>query len=246
MKLARAALGTNNVDNCSRVCHSPTSFGMIQSLGESGGTNSFADIDVTECMFLTGANPTEGHPVVGARMKEARLRGAKLIVADPRKIELATMADIFLQLRPGTNVALYNSIAHVILRDGLADRDWLTARVDGYEAYEAFLAKYEPGSASEITGVPAKLIEKAAHLYASSKPAAIFYGLGVTEQAQGVAGVRCLANLALLTGNFGKRGAGSNPLRGQNNVQGSSDVGALPTYLTMYRPMNEDATRKQF
>ena len=127
-KLARAALGTNNIDNCSRVCHSPTSFGLIQSLGESGGTNSFADIDVTECLFLTGANPTEGHPVVGARMKEARLRGAKLIVADPRRIELAAMADVFLQLRPGTNVALYNGLAHVIVRDGLYDKAFVDTR----------------------------------------------------------------------------------------------------------------------
>ncbi|CAN5923100.1 formate dehydrogenase subunit alpha [soil metagenome] len=246
MKLARAALGTNNIDNCSRVCHSPTSFGLIQSLGESGGTNSFADIDVTSCIFLTGANPTEGHPVVGARMKEARLRGAKLIVADPRRIELATMADVFLQLRPGTNVALYNGLAHVIVRDALLDRAFIAARVEAVEPYLELLKAYDPKRVEAITGVPAALIEKAAHLYASSAPAGIFYGLGVTEQAQGVSGVRCLANLALLTGNLGKPGAGSNPLRGQNNVQGSSDVGALPTYLTMYRKMADDVVRKQF
>lgn len=245
-KLARAALGTNNIDNCSRVCHSPTSFGLISSLGESGGTNSFADIDVTSCLFLTGANPTEGHPVVGARMKEARLRGAKLIVADPRRIELATMADVFLQLRPGTNVALYNSLAYVIVRDGLYDKEFVAGRAEGFEAYAAHLAKYDPKSSSEITGVPAALIEKAAHLYATSSPASIFYGLGVTEQAQGVPGVRCLANLAILTGNLGKAGSGSNPLRGQNNVQGSSDVGALPTYLTMYRKMADDVVRHEF
>ena len=246
-KLARAALGTNNIDNCSRVCHSPTSFGLIQSLGESGGTNSFADIDVTSCLFLTGANPTEGHPVVGARMKEARLRGAKLIVADPRRIELAAMADVFLQLRPGTNVALYNGLAHVIVRDGLVDRAFVDARADRADALRrAPEGAYDPKKVEAITGVPAALVEKAAHLYASSSPAAIFYGLGVTEQAQGVSGVRCLANLALLTGNLGKPGAGSNPLRGQNNVQGSSDVGALPTYLTMYRKMADDVVRKEF
>ena len=245
-KLARAAVGTNNIDNCSRVCHSPTSYGLIQSLGESGGTNSFADIDVTSCLFLTGANPTEGHPVVGARMKEARLRGAHLIVADPRRIELATMADIFLQLRPGSNVALYNGLAHVIIRDGLHAKEFVDGRVDGFEAYAEFIRKYDPKHVESITGVPAKLIEEAAHLYATSKPASISYGLGVTEQSQGSAGVRCLANLAMLTGNFGVPGGGSNPLRGQNNVQGSSDVGALPTYLTMYRPMKHEPTRKQF
>jgi len=246
MKLARAALGTNNIDNCSRVCHSPTSFGMIQSLGESGGTNSFADIDATSCLLLTGANPTEGHPVVGARMKEAHLRGAKLIVADPRRVELATMADIFLQLKPGTNVSLYNALAHVIIRDAIYDKAYVDARAEGFAAYAEFLQKYDPKTAAGITGVPAAQIEKAAHLYAESHPASIFYGLGVTEQAQGVAGVRCLANLAILCGNLGVHGGGSNPLRGQNNVQGSSDVGALPTYLTMYRKMEDAITRTAF
>lgn len=245
-KIARAAIGTNNVDNCSRVCHSPTSLGLIQSLGESGGTNSFADIDVTACMFLTGANPTEGHPVVGARMKEARLRGAKLIVADPRRVELAAMADVYLQLRPGTNVALYDGLAHVIVRDGLVDRSFVEARVDGFEAYVEHIARWDPERVEQITGVPARALEEAAHLYASTRPASIYYGLGVTEQAQGVAGVRCLANLALLTGNYGKPGAGTNPLRGQNNVQGSSDMGALPTYLTMYRKMEDAAVRADF
>jgi formate dehydrogenase alpha subunit len=245
-KLARAAVGTNNIDNCSRVCHSPTSLGLIRSLGESGGTNSFADIDVTACLFLTGANPTEGHPVVGARMKEARLRGAKLIVADPRRIELAAMADVFLQLRPGTNVALYNGLAHVIVREGLYDKAFVDTRAEGFEAYAAHIATYDPARVESITGVPAALVEKAARLYASTPPASIFYGLGVTEQAQGVPGVRCLANLAILTGNLGRAGAGSNPLRGQNNVQGSSDVGALPNYLTMYRKTDDESVRKDF
>lgn len=246
MKLFRCAIGTNNIDNCSRVCHSPTSLGLIRSLGESGGTNSFADIDLTACLLLTGANPTEGHPVVGARMKEAVLRGAKLIVIDPRRIELAKYADVYLQLRPGTNVAVYNGLAHVIVRDGLVDRTFLKDRADLVEPYLEFIAKYDPKHVESISGVPAQDLERAAHLYAKTYPAAIFYGLGVTEQAQGVAGVRTLANLAILTGNLGKRGAGSNPLRGQNNVQGSSDVGALPTYLTMYRPMADDATRTMF
>lgn len=245
-KLFRTAIGTNNIDNCSRVCHSPTSLGLIRSLGESGGTNSFADIDLTACLLLTGANPTEGHPVVGARMKEAVLRGARLIVIDPRRIELATHADVFLQLRPGTNVAVYNGLAHVILRDGLADERFIADRTEDGEAYRAFIAKYDPKYVESISGVPAKDLERAAQLYATSSPAMISYGLGVTEQSQGVSGVRCLANLALLTANYGKRGGGTNPLRGQNNVQGSSDMGALPTYLTMYRPMSDDATRTTF
>ncbi len=245
-KLFRTAVGTNNIDNCSRVCHSPTSLGLIRSLGESGGTNSFADIDMTACLLLTGANPTEGHPVVGARMKEAVLRGAKLIVIDPRRIELATHADVFLQLRPGSNVAVYNGLAHVILRDGLADESFIAARTEDGEAYREFIQRYDPRHVEEISGVPTRDLERAAHLYATTKPAMISYGLGVTEQSQGVSGVRCLANLAMLTGNYGKRGAGTNPLRGQNNVQGSSDMGALPTYLTMYRPMSDDVTRTIF
>jgi formate dehydrogenase major subunit len=245
-KLFRAAVGTNNIDNCSRVCHSPTSLGLIRSLGESGGTNSFADIDLTRCMLVTGANPTEGHPVVGARMKEAALHGAKLIVVDPRRIELAAMADVYLQLRPGSNVAVYNGLAHVILRDGLADAEFLGKRVELVEEFRAHVAKWDPKRVEEISGVPAKDLERAAHLYATTSPAAIFYGLGVTEQSQGVSGVRTLTNLAILTGNLGKHGAGSNPLRGQNNVQGSSDMGALPNYLTMYRRMNDDAVRIAF
>ncbi len=245
-KLFRAAIGTNNIDNCSRVCHSPTSLGLIRSFGESGGTNSFADIDLTRCLLLTGANPTEGHPVVGARMKEAVLRGAKLIVIDPRRIELAALADVFLQLRPGTNVAVYNGLAHVILRDGLADEKFLAERAEDTELYRSFIKKYTPSYVEELSGVPAKDLERAAHLYATSPPAMISYGLGVTEQSQGVSGVRCLANLAVLTGNLGRRGAGQNPLRGQNNVQGSSDMGALPSYLTMYRPMSDDRVRAQF
>jgi len=245
-KLVRAALGNNNIDNCSRVCHSPTSTGLIQSLGESGGTNSFADIDVTRLIFLTGANPTEGHPVIGARLKEAALRGAKLIVADPRRIELATYADVFLQLRPGSNVALYNGLAHVIVRDKLYDERYVAARADGFEAYAEHIRAWDPKRTAEITGVRPDDLERAAHLYAKTHPAGIFYGLGVTEHSHGVQGVRTLANLAILCGNFGVPGGGSNPLRGQNNVQGSSDVGALPTYLTLYRPMSDDATRAAF
>ncbi len=179
-------------------------------------------------------------------MKEAVLRGAKLIVIDPRRIELAALADIHLQLRPGTNVAVYNGLAHVMVRDGLVDEAFLAARADGVAAYRDFIRSYDPRRVEEISGVLAKDLERAAHLYATTPPAAIFYGLGVTEQSQGVAGVRTLTNLAILTGNLGKPGTGSNPLRGQNNVQGSSDMGALPNYLTMYRETTNDAVRAEF
>ena len=246
MKLFRAAIGTNNIDNCSRVCHSPTSLGTIRSFGESGGSNSFADVDHTKCLVIAGGNPTEGHPVLGARMKEAVLRGAKLIIIDPRRIELCNLADAFLQLRPGSNVAVFNGLAHVIVRDKLFNEAFVRDRADHWEAYQDFIRGYDPKKVEEISGVPAKELERAAHLYAETDPAIIFYGLGVTEQSQGVAGVRCLANLAVITGNLGKKGAGSLPLRGQNNVQGSSDVGALPNYLTMYRTTGDDETRTAF
>ncbi|MCC6217622.1 MAG: formate dehydrogenase subunit alpha [Polyangiaceae bacterium] len=245
-KLARAALGTNNIDNCSRVCHSPSSYGLIQSFGESGGTNSFADVDLARCCFVTGANPTEAHPVFGARIKAAVLRGAKLIVADPRRIELAAMADVFLQLRPGSNVALYHGLAHVLVRDALVDEAFLATRVDDVEAFRAYIASWDPARSAELTGVAPADLERAAHLYAESSPAGIYYGLGVTEHAHGVDGVRALANLAILTGNLGRRGAGVNPLRGQNNVQGASDVGALPSTFTMYRATTNDAVRSEF
>ena len=245
-KVFRAAIGTNNIDNCSRVCHSPTSLGLIRSLGESGGTNSFRDIDVARAMLLTGANPTEGHPVVGARMKEAVLRGAKLVVIDPRRVELASYADVFLQLKPGSNVAVYNGLAHVIVRDGLFDPRFVGERAEAFDAFKEFIATWDPKRVEALSGVPAKDLERGAHVYAENGPAAIFYGLGVTEQAHGVDGVRTLANLAILSGNLGKPGAGINPLRGQNNVQGASDMGALPNTLTLYRPTTDDAVRGQF
>jgi len=245
-KMMRAAIGTHNIDNCSRVCHSPSSFGLIQALGLSGGTNSFDDIEQAKVMFLTGANPTEAHPVVGARMKQAVLNGCKLIVADPRKIELAGLATHFLQIKPGSNVALFNSLAHVIVEEGLADRGFLEAYGEGVERYLDFIQKYAPEQVESITGVPGKQVREAARLYATGGAAGIYYGLGVTEQSQGAPGVQCLINLAILTGNLGRLGAGVNPLRGQNNVQGGSDSGALPNVFTMYQPVGNDEIARRF
>jgi formate dehydrogenase alpha subunit len=245
-KIMRAAIGTHNIDNCSRVCHSPSSFGLIRSLGKSGGTNGFDDIERAGVIFLTGANPTEAHPVVGARMKQAVLAGCKLIVADPRRIELAGIADRFLQLRPGSNVALFNALAAVIVEEGLVDRAFLDRHAEGLDSYRDFLAKYAPEAVESITGVRARDVREAARLYATSGPAAIFYGLGITEQSQGAPGVQTLINLAILTGNLGKPGAGVNPLRGQNNVQGGSDSGALPTSFTMYQSVGDETVARKF
>lgn len=245
-KLMRVAVGSHNVDNCSRVCHSPSSAGLIRSLGHSGGTNSYDDIERANTLLVAGANATEGHPVLGARMKQRALAGAKLIVIDPRRVELARYADVFLQLRPGTNVAVFHGLAHVVLREGLVDRAFIEARVEDFDDYRAFLDEYTPARVEEISGVPAERLREAARLFATHGPAGIYYGLGVTEQSQGVAGVRSLVNLAAITGNLGRDGAGVNPLRGQNNVQGGSDMGALPTTLTMYQPVTDPAVRARF
>ncbi len=244
-KFIRTSIGTHNIDNCSRVCHSPSSAGLIRSVGFSGGTNSFNDIEQADVLFVTGANPTEGHPVVGARLKQAALAGAKLIVADPRKIELARYADVYLPLRPGGNVALFNGLAFVILEEGLADEKYLAERVERVEEYREFIRAYDPVRVEKISGVSEALLRKAARIYAKGA-AGIYYGLGITEQSQGVSGVQTLINLALLTGNLGRDGAGVNPLRGQNNVQGGSDSGALPNSFTMYQLVTDDTIRAKF
>lgn len=238
-KFARVVLGTNNVDCCARVCHAPTAAGMRQTLGTGAATNSFDDIESAKIFLVCGCNPTENHPVVGARIKQAVLRGAKLILIDPRAIELADHAQVHLQLRPGTNIPLLNALAHVIVLEGLCDHAALLERVDDFEAFQKFLAAWTPEVAEGITGVKAELIREAARLYAGEKPAMCFHGLGMTEHVQGTEGVMALVNLALLTGNFGKPGSGINPLRGQNNVQGSAHMGCEPSNLTGFIPLDQ-------
>jgi formate dehydrogenase major subunit len=238
-KFARVVLGTNNVDCCARVCHAPTAAGMKQTLGTGAATNSFDDIEHAASFLICGCNPTENHPIVGARIRQAVLRGAKLIVIDPRQIELTRHADVHLPLRPGTNIPLLHAIAHVIVTEGLADQAALHDRVSDFESFSEFIAVWTPERAAAFTGVPTDLIRKAARLYASHKPAMCFHGLGMTEHVQGTEGVMCLVNLALLTGNFGKPGTGVNPLRGQNNVQGSAHMGCEPSNLTGFVPLNQ-------
>src|SRR4030095_16971517 len=220
-KFARTVLGTNNVDCCARVCHAPTAAAMKMMLGTGAATNSFDDIESAACFLICGCNPTENHPIVGARIKQAVLRGAKLIVIDPREIELARYADLHLPVRPGTNVALLNAIANVIVSESLANESIVRERVQDFDAFRAFIAKWTPEFAAPICGVKPELIRQAAFMYATTQPAMCFHGLGMTEHVQGTEGVVCLVNLALLTGNFGKPGSGVNPLRGQNNVQGA-------------------------
>ncbi len=245
-RLMRAAIGTNNIDNCSRVCHSPTSFAMRKSFGLSGATGSFDDIDHADVAILIGVNPTQGHPVVGARIKQAALRGCKLITIDPRRIELADYGALHLSPRPGTNAAVVLGLCHVVARDGLTDADFIAQRTTGYEALAELLGSYTPEAVEEITGIPAADIERAAHMYAEAGSASLLWGLGVTEHKYGSEVVQLLCNLALMTGKVGKPGSALLPLRGQNNVQGSSDMGALPDTYTAYRPVSDEATARQF
>ena len=245
-RLMRAAIGTNNIDNCSRVCHSPTSFAMRKSFGLSGATGSFDDIDAADAAILIGANPTEGHPVVGARIKQATLRGLKLVTIDPRRIELADYAVLHLAPRPGTNAAVMLGLAHVVDRDGFVDHDFVARRTEGFDAVEELLAHYTPADVEHISGVPAADLEAAAHIYAEASEACILWGLGVTEHRYGSEVVRLICNLALMCGKVGRPGSALLPLRGQNNVQGSSDMGALPDTFTGYRRVADEPTARQF
>lgn len=253
-KLVRAAFGNNNVDTCARVCHSPTGYGLKHTLGESAGTQEFDSVMKADVIMLIGANPTEGHPVFASQMKRRLRQGARLIVLDPREIALVRTphieADFHLQLRPGTNVALINAIAHVIVTEKLEKPDYIAARceMDSWRKWQAFVSdpQNSPEATQEVTGVPAELVRGAARLYAKAGNGAIYYGLGVTEHSQGTTMVMGIANLAMATGNLGREGVGVNPLRGQNNVQGSCDMGSFPHEFSGYRHVSDDAVRALF
>ncbi|MCX5742813.1 MAG: formate dehydrogenase subunit alpha [Proteobacteria bacterium] len=245
-KWMRVALGTNNVDCCARVCHGPTAAGMRHVLGTGAATNSLADIERADLLLVAGSNSTAAHPVTGARIKQAVLRGARLIVIDPRRTELAELADVHLQLRIGTNVVLLNSLARAMLDDGAIDRAFIDARTEGFVAYAAFLDAYAPEATEAITGVPAELVRRAAHLYGTAQRPMQTHGLGMTEHYQGSEGVMLLCNLALLAGAIGRDGVGVNPLRGQNNVQGAADMGCQPDLVTGYGSVTDPVVRARF
>ena len=253
-KLVRAAMRNNNVDTCARVCHSPTGYGLKTTFGTSAGTQDFKSVEQSDVILVIGANPTDGHPVFASRMKKRLRQGARLIVADPRRIDLVKSphikADYHLQLKPGTNVALVNAIAHVIVTEGLIDEDYVRERCDlgDFEVWARFIAeeRNSPEASEEFTGVPAADVRAAARLYATGGNGAIYYGLGVTEHSQGSTMVMGMANLAMATGNIGREGVGVNPLRGQNNVQGSCDMGSFPHELSGYRHVEDDSTRQMF
>ncbi len=253
-KLVRAAFGTNNVDTCARVCHSPTGYGLKSTLGESAGTQAFASVNQADVILVIGANPTDGHPVFASQMKQRLREGAKLIVVDPRAIGLVrsphVAADFHLQLRPGTNVAMLNALAHVVVTEGLTSDEYVAERCESpsYERWKAFVSesRNSPEALAEVTGVPAEQVRRAARLYATGGNGAIYYGLGVTEHSQGSTAVMGLANLAMATGNLGREGVGVNPLRGQNNVQGSCDMGSFPHEFSGYRHVSDPAVRGLF
>ncbi|UJQ92979.1 formate dehydrogenase subunit alpha [Mariluticola halotolerans] len=253
-KLVRAGFGNNNVDTCARVCHSPTGYGLKTTFGTSAGTQDFDSVEQADVILIIGANPTDGHPVFASRMKKRLRQGAKLIVVDPRRIDMVRTPHVeaahHLPLRPGTNVAVLTAMAHVVVTEALFDEAFIRERCDWseFEDWAAFVAddRHSPEEVEKLSGVPAETLRQAARLYATGGNAAIYYGLGVTEHSQGSTTVIAIANLAMATGNLGRPGVGVNPLRGQNNVQGACDMGSFPHELPGYRHISEAASRDIF
>jgi formate dehydrogenase alpha subunit len=245
-KFARAVLKTPNVDHCARLCHASTVAGLARAFGSGAMTNNLKDILNADVILVTGSNTTEAHPVYGSRIKKAVRRGAKLIVADPRKIELVKYATIWLRHRPGTDVALFNGLLHVIIKENLIDEEFVSKRTSGFQEVKKAVEKYTPEYVEKLTGVPKEKIIEAARLYGSAEKAAIVYSMGITQHEHGTDNVLAIANLAMATGNLGKIGAGVNPLRGQNNVQGACDMGALPDVLSGYQKVTDSAVIEKF
>jgi len=245
-KLARAVFGTNNVDHCARTCHSPTVAGLVRSFGSGAMTNSIDEIKDAACIFAIGSNTPEAHPLIGWRIRTAKDKGAKLIVCDPRKIDTAQYADIYIQHYPGTDIALLNCMMNVIISEGLEDKEYVRTRTEGLEELKKVVEKYTPEYTSPIVGVDAELIVKAARLYAKTRPASLVYTLGLTEHTVGTENVMSVANLAMLTGNVGVESGGVNPLRGQNNVQGACDMAALPNFYPGYQKVDDPAIQEKF
>lgn len=245
-KLFRALFRTNNIDHCTRLCHAGSVVALLKSLGSSAMSNTAAEVMQSDCFIVTGSNTTENHPIIALQMKAAvRRRGAKLIVIDPRRIELCDYAALWLPLKPGTNVAVFNAMAHVIVQEKLYNLSFIQQRTEGFEAYARSLEKFTPEFAEAVSGVKQDLIVAAARLYAQAERAAIYWGMGISQLSQGTASALGLIHLALLTGHIGREGTGLNPLRGQNNVQGASDSGAMPFYYPGYMPVDdEDSARK--
>lgn len=247
MKFARAVLGTNNVDHCARLCHSATVAGLAQAFGSGAMTNSIKELANASAIYLTGSNTTENHPIIALEIKKAVTKnGAKLIVADPREIELAKYATLWLRQKPGTDVALFNGLMNVIINEGLEDKDFINERTEDYEKLKEVVLKYTPEIVEKITGVPAEDIRKAARIYAQSPTTSLIYSMGITQHTTGTDNVLSTANIAMLTGNIGKESTGVNPLRGQSNVQGACDLGALPNVYSGYQKVTDPQIKEKF
>ena len=246
MKFARAVIGTNNVDHCARLCHASTVVGLAGVFGSGAMTNSIDELENSDVIFIIGSNTTEQHPLIGTRILRAVRKGAKLIIADPRFIDLAHFATIYMSQKPGTDVALINGMMNVIISEKLHHEEFVKTRTENFEAMKKVVEKYTPEYVEKVTTIPAEKIREAARLYAKADKAAIVYSMGITQHTTGVDNVVSTANLAMLTGNLGKEGVGVNPLRGQNNVQGACDVGALPNVFSGYQKVDADDVRKKF
>jgi len=245
-KFARCVLGTNNIDHCARICHSPTVAGLKQTLGSGAMTNSISDIDSADLLVVFGADPTENHTVLGGRIIKAKTNGAKLLVVDPRKTRLAELADVHLQLNAGTNIALINGLLNIIFSNNWEDTDFLASRCENQKEFVESLADYPATKVAEITGVAEELLDRAAYLYSHAQRAFLAYGMGITQFVSGTNNVIGISNLALSCGQIGRVGTGINPLRGQNNVQGACDMGCLPNVFPGYQPVSEPAVQEKF
>lgn len=245
-KFARAVMGTNNVDHCARLCHAPTVAGLATSFGSGAMTNPIGDISRADCIFAIGTNTTSAHPVIGMDVKRAVRNGAKLIVANPKEIDLCRFATIWLRHRPGTDVPLLQGMMKVVLDEGLADEEYISQRCEGFDELKRSLDQTDLQEVSRITGVPSELVAQAARMYAQAKSAYTLYAMGITQHSHGTDNVMAVANLAMMTGNVGKAGAGVNPLRGQNNVQGACDMGGLPNVYPGYQSVSDKAARQRF
>ncbi len=246
MKLGRAVIGTNNVDHCARLCHASTVAGLAAAFGSGAMTNSIPEVEEASCILITGSNTMEQHPLIGSRVLKAKENGAKLLVIDPRETPLSIHADLFLRQKPGTDVAWLNGFMKVIIGEDLYDKEFVESRTEGFDALKRFVAVYTPDRVEEITGIPAEKLVEAARMYAQADAAMILYSMGITQHITGTNNVKSTANLAMLTGNVGKACSGVNPLRGQNNVQGACDMGALPNVYSGYQKVADPEARKKF
>jgi len=245
-KFARACLGTNNVDHCARLCHASTVIGLAATFGSGAMTNSINEIEGADVIFIIGSNTTEQHPLIADRVLRAIKRGAKVIVADPRQIQAAKLCSLYLMHKPGSDVALLNGMMNVIISEGLEDKEFIAGRTENFESLKKTVADYTPEKSSEITSIPKEKIIQAARIYAQSKKSIILYAMGITQHSTGVDNVMSTANLAMLAGNVGKEFTGVDPLRGQNNVQGACDVGALPNVFPGYQAVTDEKLRNKF